>query len=183
MTVQTTTRDKAQATDKAIQVVFPVTANPAPKALVIHCADVRFRKAFRNFIEGKTEAGCLGLREEDYVNLIIPGGIASLADILALPKQFKVTKEQIEFLLEHFPSITTVVLINHEDCAAYKLVKDHVGSSFLRNFATMLDRQKVDLIAVAKQALKLSNASIFKLYMAKFADPAHTKVRFDEVTL
>ncbi len=183
MTVETTTRDKAQATDKAIQIVFPVTVNPVPKVLVIHCADVRFRRAFRSFIEGKAETGCLGLREEDYVNLIIPGGIASLTDILALPKQFKVTKEQIEFLLEHFPSITTVVLINHEDCAAYKMIKDHVGRSFLRNVSSMLERQKFDLVAVAKQALKLGNASTFKLYMASFTNPAHTKVRFEEVTL
>ncbi len=179
-------RDKASvaAPSEVVQLVFPVVANPKPKALVVHCADVRFRKAFRNFLEGAVPTGCLGLKEEDYVSLVIPGGVSSLSEALTLPKQFKVAREQIDFLLGHFPSIDQVVLINHEDCAAYKLLTERVGAAYLRRFTSMLERQHVDLVNVAKVVMGLEQfKATIKVYMAKFANLEHTQVTFEEVKL
>ncbi|MEK7497142.1 MAG: hypothetical protein AAB657_04570 [Patescibacteria group bacterium] len=183
--VNTTTRDKVgDGTLGSIQVIFPVVLNPKPKALVVHCADVRFRKAFRNFIEGDSATGCLGFKEDEYVNLVIPGGVSSFTDVITLPKQFKVAKDQIGFLLNHFPTIDTVILINHEDCAAYKFLQEKIGSMFLRRFVSLLDRQKVDLVSAAKTVLEMDfvKANV-RLFMAKFANPEHTQVAFNEITV
>lgn len=185
MDVHQTTRDKVgDGKPGSIQVVFPVVVNPKPKALVVHCADVRFRRAFRNFIEGDATKGCLGLGEDEYVNLVIPGGVSSLTDVITLPKQFKVAKDQIEFLLDHFPTIGTVVMINHEDCAAYKFLKEKIGGAFLRRFTSLLDRQQVDLVSAAKTVLELDFVKAdVRLYMAKFANPEHTQVTFNQVIM
>lgn len=184
-TVNTTTRDRVgDVTSESVQVIFPVVVNPKPKALIVHCADVRFRKAFRNFIEGDGAKGCLGFKEDEYVNLVIPGGVSCFTDVITLSKQFKVAKDQIEFLLKHFPTIGTVILINHEDCAAYKFLQEKIGSMFLRRFVSLLDRQKVDLISTAKTVLEMDfvKANI-RLFMAKFANPEHTQVVFNEITV
>jgi hypothetical protein len=84
-----------------------------PKALVIHCGDPKFQKAFREF---KTQQ--LGLEEGQYIPLIVPGSIASLCVGTFLPKNLKIMKEQIELLLKHYPS-ERVILINHEGCRSY----------------------------------------------------------------
>lgn len=166
--------------DKA---TFSIVENAAPKALVIHCADVRFRKAFRDFLEGDAE-NCLGFTEEQYVSLVIPGGVSSLSEAMALPKQFKATREQIKFLLNRFKTIDQVIVINHEDCSAYKVLWERIGASFLQRFASLLERQKIDLTEVAKTIVGLSEVrATIKLYMAKFANGSNTEVIFEEVEL
>jgi len=166
-----------------VRVTFPVITNPQPKALVIHCADVRFKQAFRNFIETSAE-NCLGLQEEQYVSLVIPGGVSSLAEAMILPKQFKVAREQVEYLLDHFRTIDQVIMINHEDCGAYQSLVERIGGGFLKKFSSLLDQQKIDLQSVAKTVLGFDafKASV-KLYMAKFANAEHTQVDFEEISL
>lgn len=169
---------------KTIQVVFPVTTDAKPRALVVHCVDPRFQKAFRNFIEGDEAKGCLGLQQEEYVALVIPGGTSSMSDAMALPKQFKVLKDQFDFILGHFPSIGQVILINHEDCGAYKFLSERIGGAFLRKFGSILERQKFDLAAVAKEIMGLDSFKAkIRVYMAKFANAEHTQVSFQEITL
>ena len=65
-----------------------------PKALIIHCGDPKFQKAFREFKRDK-----LGLEEGQYIPLIVPGSIASLCVGTFLPKNLKIMREQIELLL------------------------------------------------------------------------------------
>jgi hypothetical protein len=84
-----------------------------PKALIIHCGDPKFQRAFREF---KREQ--LGLEEGQYIPLIVPGSIASLCVGTFLPKNLKIMREQIELLLKHYPS-ERVILINHEGCRSY----------------------------------------------------------------
>ncbi len=183
---ETVTRQEATKpqSEDTVRIVFPVVTNPTPKALAVHCADVRFRKAFRNFIEGDASKGCLGFGEEDYVNLVIPGGVSSFSEAMLLPKQFKVIKEQIEFLLDHFKSIDTVILINHEDCAAYKVLKEKIGNAFLRRVGSFLERQRIDLSEAAKAVMGINTFKArIRLFMAKFANEEHTQVTFEEINL
>jgi hypothetical protein len=84
-----------------------------PTALIVHCGDPRFQKAFREF-----KSQQLGLQEGEYIPLIVPGSIASLCVGTFLPKNLKIMKEQIELLLKHYPS-ERVILINHEGCRSY----------------------------------------------------------------
>ncbi|MFA4936726.1 MAG: hypothetical protein WC575_00315 [Patescibacteria group bacterium] len=163
---------------------FPVDLDSNPEAIIIHCDDPRFQNAFRNFIEGQQEKGCLELAQGKYVPIIIPGGISSLSEMDALPKHFKVTKEQIEFILDHFHSVKVVILINHEDCQAYESLREKIGTNtFLRSLRDMAERQKVDLSKVSKFLVKhFFTGTNFKLYFAKFANEQHTQVTFEEVT-
>ncbi len=162
---------------------YPAVIEPQPKTLVVHCADARLRRAFRLFIEGEVASGGLGLRESDYVNLIIPGGAATLMDTHASPEAYAFSMQQIEFLLEHFPSITTVIVVNHEDCAAYKHICQVVGPAFLDGFSTLIERQRSDLISVALQVLQLGHAKAFQLFLARFTSAERTHVEFTEVSL
>ena len=86
-----------------------------PKALIIHCSDPRFQRAFREFKSKE-----LGLEEGQYIPLIVPGSVASMCLGTFLPKNLKIMREQIELLLEHYhdPS-ERIILINHEECRSY----------------------------------------------------------------
>lgn len=84
-----------------------------PQALIIHCGDPKFQKAFREF-----KSRQLGLEEGQYIPLIVPGSVASLCVGTFLPKNLKIMREQIELLLKHYPS-ERVILINHEGCRSY----------------------------------------------------------------
>lgn len=163
---------------------FPATiANP--EALIIQCGDPRFQEAFKLFVEGDKAQGMLGFKPGSYVPLVIPGGISHLTEIYAFPKNFKVTKEQIEFFLDHFQTIKLIVLINHEDCAGYQELQKKIGASiFLRVVKNITERQKIDLLKVAHFLANLYKIKAhFKMYYAKFANPEHTKISFEEVLL
>jgi hypothetical protein len=82
-----------------------------PQAVVIHCGDPRFQRAFRNFIEEE-----LGIRS--YVPIIILGGVHAFGFKELRPKQYKVLFEQIKYLIKE-KDIKRVVIINHEDCEWY----------------------------------------------------------------
>jgi hypothetical protein len=96
---------------------MPHIRSEPPKALVIHCIDPRFQKAFDEFIHEQ-----LGLDEGEYIPLLVPGGIAGVGKRISefLPKNNKVLREQIQLALEVYQTEEPrVILINHEDCPAY----------------------------------------------------------------
>ena len=181
--IKTRPQDAAHPATENVRLVFPVIVNPQPKALVVHCSDVRFRRAFRGFIEGDAAKGCLGLKEDEYVSLVIPGGVSSFSAALELPKQFKVAKEQVELLVNHFSTIDRVVFFNHEDCAAYNALHKQLGGMFLRNLGSLFNRQQWDLQMMAKGffSFDISKKLTVTIYMAKFANPEHTQVTMEEV--
>jgi len=154
------------------------TIEAHPKAVVVHCGDPRFQLAFQDFIQKK-----LNYKPGEYVLLVIPGGISALVEPETLPKNFKVAKEQIQFFLDHFDSIKTVVLINHEDCKAYESLKDKIGQAFMKFAATMIQRQQIDLAKVMKFLSASAFKVNFKAYFAKFKDDLHKEVVFEEVSL
>jgi len=148
-----------------------------PTAIVIHCSDPRFQNAFKGFINSE-----LGLRDGDYIPLIISGGAGSLSEPLKLPKEFKFMKERIEFFIHHFPSIRRIILINHEDCKHYESMKNLLGNSFLSRVADLMERQKIDLKSVAKNLLNLFGSKIHgELYYAHFTDPQKQSVVFEKI--
>jgi hypothetical protein len=155
---------------------YPAFPHPEPKAIILFCGDPRFLAATTSFI---TEE--LGFKEGEYLPLSVPGGIASLSEPFALPKDFKVLKEGLQFYLEHMGSITEVVLINHEDCRKYHALVEKLGVlSKIRG--TMAERQYDDLEKVAAMASGLVARRItVRRYYAKFANPEHTQVVFEAV--
>jgi hypothetical protein len=149
----------------------------APEAIVVHCSDPRFQRAFAGFIKNE-----LQLEEGKYIPLVVSGGIGSLSEPLKLPKEFRFMRERLRMFLDRFDSIKQIVLINHEDCRHYEALQNFIGKLFMQRFASMAERQRVDLKKVAKVLLDLSSARIeTKLYYAKFADARKSKVVFEEV--
>ncbi len=87
------------------------------QALVIHCGDPRFQKAFRRFIVEE-----LGLA--NYTPLIIGGGVHAFGMQAFLPKNFKVLWEQVKYHLKA-GDLKQIIIINHEDCHWYEKMKDY----------------------------------------------------------
>src|SRR5438093_11977281 len=121
---------------------MPHLRSEPPKALVIHCIDPRFQKAFDEFIHGK-----LGFGEGEYIPLVVPGGIASVCMGISayLPKHHKILREQIQLALELYQAQEPrVILINHEDCRAYSNLMKKLPA-FAIHGITLLTRQMDDL--------------------------------------
>ena len=155
---------------------YPVLPAAEPTTLVIHCGDPRFREAFTRF---PTEE--LGLQNGEWVPYVPPGGIASLSEPMSVPKEFKVLKDAIAFYIDHFRSIHTIVIVNHEDCAKYKAMQKIVPL-FLGSHADMPSRQRSDLVKVAQTILGFLGRPVeVKQYFAKFANSEHTEITFEAV--
>lgn len=150
-----------------------------PEAIVIHCSDPRFQRAFGEFIRNE-----LHLEEGKYVPLVVSGAVGSLSEPLKLPKEFKFMKDRIQLFIDRFDSINRIVLINHEDCRHYEALKDYIGSLFLRHFPTLMERQKSDLMNVAKTLLGLVRADLkIDMYYARFVDGDRRQVVFEQVNM
>jgi hypothetical protein len=161
--------------DQSIKIYDLIDA--APEAIVVHCSDPRFQRAFAGFIKNE-----LHLEEGKYIPLVVSGGVGSLSEPLKLPKEFRFMRERIRMFLDRFDSIKQIVLINHEDCRHYEALQNFIGKLFMQRFADMAERQRVDLKKVAKVLLDLASSRIeIKLYYAKFADAGKSKVVFEEV--
>jgi hypothetical protein len=150
-----------------------------PEAIVVHCSDPRFQKAFREFIRNE-----LNLHEGEYIPLVVSGGVGSLSNPLKLPKEYKFMKERIEYFLRQFHSISTIILINHQDCRYYAELQNSFGSSFLFRVKDIIEKQKIDLHSVAENLRSIfSLKTDWKLYYAKFTDEKQNKVIFETVMI
>lgn len=150
---------------------MPHIRSEPPKALVIHCIDPRFQKAFDEFIHEQ-----LGLDEGEYIPLLVPGGVASVGKGISefLPKNHKVLREQIQLALEVYQAQEPhVILINHEDCRAYSNLMKKLPSFAIRGI-TMLTRQVDDLkvasILIEQITEKMGGRCKFELYMARIGN-------------
>jgi hypothetical protein len=116
--------EKSEKDIKAIEHVIPDSSaktyaleTAPPEALVIHCGDPRFQKAFREFVTAE-----LGIKS--YTPVIIGGGIHALGLQSFLPKNYKILWEQIKFFIKE-QKLRQVIIINHEDCAWYKKMRSY----------------------------------------------------------
>lgn len=161
----------AEAT--AGRMVYEAVQGPRPEAIVVHCSDPRFQRAFDGFIEKE-----LGLAQGQFVPIVVGGGAGVIARPERLPKEFKFMKDRFELMLKQFSSIRRIVLINHEDCKYYGTLKDRV-------LGLLGERQppRNDLTAVARVFETLLSAMrvSVELYYARFADPEHSKITFERV--
>ncbi len=157
---------------------FPLV-DARPRAIVVHCSDPRFQRAFAEFV--RTD---LGLEEGEYIPLVISGGVASLSEPLKLPKEFKFMKERIELFLERFDSIKRIILINHEDCRHYDELKSLLGRLFLQRVQSIGEKQTNDLKSVAKMLLGYALPGLqVELYYARLCPGDKQSIVFEKVAL
>jgi len=159
---------------------YEVMPNAVPQAIVVSCSDPRFQTAFDQFIA--TE---LGLAKGQFVPFVIAGGAGVLAHPERLPKEFKFMRERFELFRKHCPSIQRIVLINHEDCAYYRMLTEKIPG-FLRphpDGQSHLSRADMEVIAAVFRRLLSHLGLQIELYYARFADSEHTRVSFDPVPI
>ena len=152
---------------------------PKPRAIVVHCSDPRLQLAFENFIAHE-----LGLARGDYIPIVVGGGAGVLAHPEQLPKEFKFLRDRFEFYREVFPTVSRIILINHEDCHYYDSIKEKVFGFLGQRWRGAAQHSREDLPLVSRAfGHFLSHLGLpLELYYARFADPERTKVVFDKVS-
>jgi hypothetical protein len=160
--------------------VYEATPEAAPQAIVVYCSTPRFQMAFDQFIERE-----LGLAKGQFIPVVVAGGAGVLAHPEKLPKEFKFMRDRFELLRRNYTSVKRVVLINHEDCAYYKMLAERIPG-FLRPHAdgpNHRPREDMELIGAIFHRLLAHLGLDVELYYARFADGDPTKVIFERITL
>ena len=161
-------------------IVYEAMPDAAPQAIVVYCSAPRFQMAFDQFIEKE-----LGLAKGQFIPLVIAGGAGVLAHPERLPKEFKFMRDRFELFRKNYPSIRRIVLINHEDCAYYRMLTEKIPA-FLRRHADSehhAARDDLGPIAAIFTRLLTHLGVQVELYYARFADADHTQVTFDRVPI
>lgn len=96
-----------RAAGPAFTATAPFDARPS-RTLVIYCADGRFRPQMHEFLTQH-------LKLDRPVTITVPGGVSIFMPLVGLAH--KLAKGWLDAFSEH---ITRIVVIAHEDCAAYK---------------------------------------------------------------
>lgn len=143
-----------------------------PTTLIIHCSDPRFQFAFNCFL-----ANDLDLAQGQFIPIVIAGGPASLANP-AMAEEMQYINIQIVFFLNHFPSIKSIVLINHEDCGFYSKIPNPTGKKE--------NREKDDaFIAAENTADRIASEGICGVevlaFYAKFANADRSEIVFEKM--
>ncbi len=162
----------------AARKVYRAVKDAKPTAIAIYCSDPRFQPAFHEFIEHD-----LGLGEGMVVPTVVGGGAGVLGHPEQLPKEFKFLRERLEQYRQIFPTVSRIILINHEDCRYYETLKTRVlallGSRF--NMARHFEREDLSLVSTAFRHFLAHLGYSVELYYAHFADPEHTHIQIDKV--
>lgn len=143
-----------------------------PTTLIVHCSDPRFQFAFNCFILND-----LDLAQGQFVPIVVAGGPASLANP-AMAKEMQFLNEQVVFFLNHFTSIKSVVLINHEDCGFYSKIPNPCDKKE--------NREKDDTPTVAKATAdriaseEIGGVEVLAFY-AKFANADRSEIVFEKM--
>lgn len=160
------------------KMTYETLPDPKPEAIVIHCSDPRFQRAFEEFLSLE-----LKLEKGGYIPIVVGGGGGVLAHPEQLPKEFKFLKDRLEHYRRVFPTARRIVLINHEGCRYYDSVKTRVLGFIGSRLHPSPDHARDDL-ALATRVFQhfLSHLGYnLELYYARFSDAERTKIVFEEV--
>ena len=94
-------------------------------------------------------------------------------------------RERFELFRKNYPSIKRIVLINHEDCAYYRMLAEKIPA-FLRDHGdgeNHRPRGDMGLIGDIFHRLLAHLGLQVELYYARFADPSHTQIAFDRMPI
>ncbi|HNQ87955.1 MAG TPA: hypothetical protein PKM73_04920 [Verrucomicrobiota bacterium] len=159
-----------------IRAVYPAVTQPHPEAIVVYCSDPRFQIAFEQFVARE-----LDLERGQYFPLVVGGGAGVLAHPEQFPKEFKFMRERLELYRSWFPSIRRIVLINHEDCRYYGVLKRKLGGLLGGRLRLGSEQAHDDLRLVASVFGRLLHhlGVEIELYYARFADETQQAIVFE----
>lgn len=167
----TTQKNSQSAKEKNMEIIYRAL-KAKPTTLIIYCSDPRFQFAFNCFLVND-----LDLVYGQFVPIIVAGGPAALANP-AMAKEMQYINEQIVFFLKHFPSIKSVVLINHEDCGFYAEIPNPIGKKE--------NRERDDTFIAAEAAAEhISSEGIYGVkvsaFYAKFVNADKSEIVFEKM--
>lgn len=154
---------------EALATVYPFDEGPTD-AIVVRCADPRFRRAFDAFVVD------LGITHP--ATIAVTGSIKSFGLQAYIPKEWHALNKQLELIATRHDHVERVVLITHEDCQSYR-----ASAHLLGGLGQVLGRQRSHLLALAKYLRErhLPKAS-FELYHARLVpDGSGRGVQFERI--
>lgn len=167
---QMETEEAVTATDP-FATVYPFEDGETD-ALVIRCADPRFRDAFIKFEED------IGVFNPAVI--AITGSVKAFGLQLVIPKEWHGLRKQLELITSRHAHVPRVILFTHEDCRSYA---QSWAKGMLRKFSDVVGAQKGHLAALAGYLKKeyLPKAR-FELYHAVIVEDAKGRgVKFEKV--
>lgn len=158
--------DKEKITMSIVKYRAP--KNVRPTALFVHCPDPRFEFAFTEFPLQE-----MGLLQGEFVRCPRKGGPVSLAHPEKLRHEHNALMAEMLFFLKHFPTITRLVNVGHQDCGFYKGISDHPDAE---------EKEKKDL-SRAKRNLRKILPKGFQVigHYAHFTNDLQTEIAFEAV--
>ena len=101
-----------------------------------------------------------------------------------LPKEFKFLKDRFEMHSRRFPSISRIILINHEGCDYYENLRDKLKHLFGPLASSTTDKQRSDLQVVARRLIGIVLPGVnIELYYARLVTPDGDRVVFDRIPI
>ena len=150
---------------------YPFADVSGADAVVVHCSDPRFQEAFKEFVRDE-----LGIEHPAYI--VVPGSVSSVGLELVMPKHLKTLKDQVEFMVAHAKH-PRLVLINHEDCAAYGRLHELIHQK-VNIPARQLEDLKKAVEVFRKYIPALNNIEIYLAHLDPKM-PADSKVYFEKI--
>ncbi len=130
-----------------------------PPALVICCVDGRWFRHIEEFVRESLKAG----HRTDW--MCVPGGVEPLTLLSFVPKDFNFMRRRLEALVAAHGT-SRVILIAHEDCAWYRLLKIGPLRMDLRG------RQIGDLRRAARVIHEMIPGVSVETYFARLSAPS-----------
>ena len=131
-----------------------------PKVLLICCSQLSYEEWAKHDLR---------LEPMDAQLISIPGGPAALAHRHKVPERYFELKKNIRLMLKKFPSIQTVIALNHEDCGYYEEVLKLKG------------REKMDLRSIARELSSMADDKNVETFFAKPVKLASKKLEFQQI--
>ena len=158
-----------RTTRDPLATVYPLCEKETD-AIVIRCADPRFRRAFDDFVSD------LGIRNP--VTIAVTGSIKSFGLQAYIPKEWHALRKQLELIATRHSHVERVVLITHEDCQSYR-----ASAHLLGGLTQVLGQQRGHLLGLAHYLReKHLPDAVFEPYHARLvAQGAEQGVQFERI--
>lgn len=148
---------------------YPINEDTDLKAILIKCVERRCRTPHRRFIGEELRLG-----PENIVPINRAGGAGPLRlgkrGIKKIPKDII---KQIKIFLKRHPEIERIILIHHEDCRRFDVLKKKDKSN---------DLERRHLVEAVRVLTKKYPDKKIEGYFGRFTGPSLRRVTFDSIS-
>ena len=159
---------------------YDVLPSVEPRVIIYFCRDPKIRAAVERFVTKELKldlAECIMMSEF--------GGVFHATEQFRLASEFDHFENQLRFALDNFPTINTVIGINHDGCGRYAAAQKKWGHMFVGPSSSIERRQECDLATFTETVFRVIAPKhiLVKRFFMRFANEERTKVSFEELYL